>query len=73
MFPSKPPELPEITEDVYDERDKVVSWRAAQLLEAGYDPRTAEKIAQRCQIDLHRACEMLSQGCEPELAAKILV
>jgi len=73
MFPRYPIPESETEEDDHSERDRIVSWRASQLLEAGYDPRTAEEIARCSQIDLHKACEMLEQGCEPDLAAKILV
>lgn len=52
---------------------KVHEWRLLELLRAGYDQGIAEELAARPEIDLHVACEMLSDGCEPALAAKILL
>jgi hypothetical protein len=54
------------------ERAKVESWRLHVLIEAGYPLPLAERIA-ASEADLHRAVEMLHQGCEPETAAEILL
>ena len=55
------------------ENDRVVRWRAEALERAGYDAETAATLAGRPDVDLHRAIELLEQGCEPELARRILL
>jgi hypothetical protein len=62
----------EILEPLIDERSKVESWRLHVLIEAGYPLSLAERLAVS-EADLHIACEMLGQGCEPETAAEILL
>jgi hypothetical protein len=55
------------------EHDKVVSWRLQVLIEAGYNGEPAERIAERVDVDLHRAVAMIRRGCSPRLAAQILL
>ena len=55
-----------------DEQGKVESWRLHVLIEAGYPLHLAERLA-ATEIDLHRAVELLRQGCEPTTAAEILL
>lgn len=62
----------EILEPLFDERSKVESWRLHILIEAGYPLPLAERLAVS-EADLHVACEMLVQGCEPKTAAEILL
>ena len=50
---------------------RVVSWRLHVLIEAGYPLEVAERIAQS-DADLHRAVELVAQGCAFETAEKIL-
>jgi hypothetical protein len=54
-----------------DDRPKVRAWRIKQLVAAGYMVGEAQVIA-GSEADLHRAVEMLEQGCDPALAVKIL-
>ena len=54
------------------ERAKVESWRLHVLIEAGYPLPLAERIA-ATEVDLHRAVELVTQGCAPETAAEILL
>ncbi len=54
------------------EQELVESWRAAELMRAGYPPEAADELATRTDVDLHRAAEMLQKGCSPELALSIL-
>lgn len=49
----------------------VVEWRLEVLQEAGY-PETAALALAYANVDLHRACDLLAQGCPVELALKIL-
>jgi hypothetical protein len=61
------------TADTYkDERVKVESWRLHVLIEAGYPLPLAEKVA-HSEADLHLAVELVHVGCQPELAAEILI
>lgn len=61
-----------ILEPLLDERSKVESWRLHILIEAGYPMRIAERIAVS-EADLHVACELLDRGCNPRIAANILL
>jgi hypothetical protein len=54
------------------ETDKVAGWRLHVLIEAGYPLETAERIA-TSDVDLHRAVELIRQGCPTEVAEKILL
>lgn len=54
------------------ERSKVESWRLHVLIGAGFPLPLAERIA-ASQCDLHRAVELIEQGCEPTTAAEILL
>ena len=41
-------------------------------MEAGYPLPLAERLA-GSEADLHRAVELVTQGCEPQTAAEILL
>jgi hypothetical protein len=58
--------------DTTSERDKVESWRLHVLIEAGFPLPLAERIA-GSEADLHRAVELVEQGCSFETAAEILL
>ena len=55
-----------------NEPGRVESWRLHILLEAGYPVHLAERIA-ASEVDLHEAVELLTRGCEPGVAAEILL
>jgi hypothetical protein len=55
------------------ESERIERWRAEELERAGYEPRSAAKIAVRHDIDLHLAVDLLGRGCSAELALKILL
>jgi len=55
------------------ELTQVERWRIDELERAGYDPRAAMMLAARHDVDLHRAVDLLRQGCSTELALKILL
>ena len=55
------------------ETDRVERWRADELERAGYDSRAAATLAMRHDVDLHRAADLLRNGCPPELALQILL
>ncbi|MFQ5426161.1 MAG: hypothetical protein ACE5EV_03670 [Gaiellales bacterium] len=54
------------------ERDKVESWRLHVLVEAGYPPELAERVA-GAEVDLHEAVDLVESGCSPDVAARILM
>ena len=54
------------------ERAKVESWRLHVLMEAGYPLPLAERVAVS-ECDLHQAVALVQQGCEPSVAAEILL
>lgn len=51
----------------------VYAWRMLCLVEIGYPVPLAEKIADRLDVDVHRAVELVERGCDPELAAEVLL
>ncbi len=61
-----------VVEPETDERSKVESWRLHVLIEAGYPLPIAERLA-ASEADLHRAVEIVDQGCAHETAAEILL
>ena len=56
----------ELVEDT--EADCVMRWRVEELHRAGYGQREAVKLAMRVDIDLHRAVDLLRNGCPPSTA-----
>ena len=54
------------------ERSKVEGWRLHVLIQAGYPLPLAEKLAES-DADLHRAVELVAQGCDHTVAAAILL
>jgi hypothetical protein len=55
------------------ETERIERWRFEALVRAGYQPTAARRIAERQDIDLHVAVDLLEQGCSPELALSILL
>jgi len=55
-----------------NEPAKVESWRLHTLLEAGYPVPLAERIA-GAEVDLHDAVALIRRGCDPTVAAEILL
>jgi hypothetical protein len=51
----------------------VTAWRACELLKAGYEPLMAVELAEHPEVDLHVALELVERGCQPDLAARILL
>ena len=64
--------MSQITDTSTDEQVKVESWRLHVLIEAGYPLPLAERLA-GSGADLHVAVELVRAGCQPELAAEILL
>jgi len=61
------------TDLVESEEARVMEWREQELLRAGYQPTAARALARRHDVDLHRAVDLVRSGCDPELAARILL
>jgi hypothetical protein len=64
--------MPEIIEQSQTEHDRVAGWRLHVLIEAGYPVHLAERIA-HSDCDLHRAVELVRQGCDATVATEILL
>jgi hypothetical protein len=52
--------------------EEVVRWRSEQLLETGFPPPLAARVAENPRYDLHALIELVERGCRPELAVRIL-
>jgi succinylglutamate desuccinylase len=55
------------------EIERIERWRAEELERAGYEPRSAGRLAVRHDVDLHTAVDLLERGCSQDLALKILL
>jgi hypothetical protein len=55
------------------EAERIERWRQEELQRAGYAAADAAELAASAEVDLHTAVRLLEQGCEPELALKILL
>ena len=55
------------------ELDRVQEWRAEELERAGYPVRDAAWLAERHDVDLHLAIDLISQGCPVPVAVEILL
>jgi hypothetical protein len=55
------------------EETRVIEWRAAELVRAGYSTFDADVISIHIEIDLHRAIELPQRGCPHDLALQILL
>ena len=51
----------------------VDDWRFHQLVRAGWPEQHALLLAADHDIDLHVACDLLADGCDPALAYAILL
>jgi hypothetical protein len=55
------------------ELDRVQEWRAEELERAGYPVRDAARLAERHDVDLHLAIDLITQGCPVPVAVEILL
>jgi hypothetical protein len=53
--------------------EHVRRWRLDQLRQAGYPDAEAQQLAERDDVDLHRAVDLLRHGCPLETALRILL
>ena len=62
------------TQLVYDtELERIEQWRAEELERAGYSRHDAGRLAERHDVDLHLAIDLISLGCLPQVALDILL
>jgi len=62
-----------LVEEQETEAERVLSWRLEELERAGYEPHAAFELAERTDVDLHRATELLAVGCPADTALRILL
>ena len=51
----------------------VEDWRFQQLVGAGWPEQQALVLAASRDVDLHLACDLLAEGCDPDIALQILL
>ncbi len=62
-----------MTTHVHEETgQEVISWRRAQLAQAGFSLPVAKRLARDGRYDLHALLELVDSGCPPALAVRIL-
>lgn len=54
------------------ELNHVEEWRLEELRRAGWGAFYAFRLAVDLNVDLHRACDLLKSGCDPDRAMDIL-
>ena len=63
----------EVALDQDTEAQRVVDWRRAELERAGYPVADAKKLAERNDVDLHFAVDLVRRGCSHDMALQILL
>ena len=61
------------TEEKRREERVVLGWRYEELVRAGYSERDAMIVADRVDVDLHRAIQLVASGCPAKTALRILL
>ncbi len=61
------------TASTLTENERVALWRAEKLECVGYSPGAASALAIRRDVDLHRALELVKNGCSHATALRILL
>lgn len=62
-----------IVDDPQLEQKRVIEWRWAELTSSGYPTAAALELAQRSDVDLHRAVDLALACGDPLLAIDILL
>jgi hypothetical protein len=55
------------------EAERVLNWRFEELERAGYSTESANELAERTDVDLHAAVELVRAGCPVGTAVRILL
>ncbi len=58
--------------DLGGDCDRLVNWRRARLVNAGFPANLAQRLANQRTADIHALLELIDRDCPPELAARIL-
>jgi hypothetical protein len=61
-----------VTHHEKTEGAKILAWRRARLVDAGFSLPLAARLAGDARYDLHALIELAECGCAPELAVRIL-
>jgi len=61
------------TEQIREQFSQEESWRWGCLVDVGYSPALASRLAMSSHVDLHKAIDLVKDGCPPELASEILL
>jgi hypothetical protein len=51
---------------------EIAAWRRRQLVDSGFPPALARRLAREESYDLHGLIELVERGCPPALAVRIL-
>jgi len=65
--------MPAVDTPIETESERVERWRTDELIRVGFEPDAATVLAAEPEVDLHRAIELIEQGCPPDLALRILL
>ncbi|MGI8972811.1 MAG: hypothetical protein ACR2HI_01385 [Gaiella sp.] len=61
-------------EDLHeDAAAELLAWRFDLLCRSGFDLDTAAIVACNVEIDLHEAVDLVTRGCPPATAVRILI
>jgi len=52
--------------------EELTRWRRRQLVQVGFSPPLAVRVAADSAYDLHALIELVERGCAPELTVRIL-
>jgi hypothetical protein len=55
-----------------NEAEAAVEWRRGELLQSGFPPELAERVAGDQRYDLGELIKLVGEGCSPALAVRIL-
>ena len=55
------------------EIERIEEWRRERLEAAGFAPEAAGALAERHDVDLHAAIDLVEHGCPAETALRILL
>ena len=50
----------------------VVTWRRMELVQCGFPPELAERVARDERYELQQLIQLVHEGCSPALAVRIL-
>ena len=51
---------------------EVARWRLKQLVDSGFPPALATRVAEDARYDLHALIELVERGCPCHLAVRII-